>query len=140
MRGSGKKGLLFLVGGSSGGRWEEEGFSSNSSSTRCGAFRPTVATTQGGGVFLQQQQRGVGFSDAGCGRGFLGVVWRCPDGQKMEPFPSGVGVGVGAGVPTGSWKDGVSSIGWVPMGKKGKLFFSSTGVLPTRDDNNGRKN
>ena len=49
-------------------------------------------------------------------------------------------MGIGVGVPVGLWKDGVSSVGWVPMGKKGKLFFSSTRVLPTRDDNNGRKN
>ena len=51
-----------------------------------------------------------------------------------------IGSGGGGGVLAGSWKDGVSSVGGVPMGKKGKLFFSSTGVLPTRGDNNGRKN
>ena len=89
MRGWGKKGLLFLLRGSS--RSEKEGFFSSNS--RGGGF---------GG-------RGVGFFGTGCGQGFLGVAWGCSDGQKMEPFS--VGVGVGAGVPAGSWKDGVSSAG-----------------------------
>ena len=87
MRGWGKKGLLFLLRGSRGGCSEEEGFFSSNSSTRWG----------------------VGFFGTGCGQGFLGVAWGCSDGQKMEPFS--VGVGVGAGVPAGSWKDGVSSAG-----------------------------
>ena len=70
---------------------------------------------------------GVGFSGAGCWQGFLGVAWGCSDGQKMEPFP--LGVGGGAGVPAGSWKDGVSSLGVGSDRQKREAFlFQHEGV------------
>ena len=85
---------------------------------RRGGF-PPIATTRGGG-FGGNGESGVGFFGTGCGWGFLGVVWGCFEGQKMEAFLAGMRVGV----PTGSWKNGVSSARVGFNGQKGKAFLA----------------
>ena len=125
MRGWGKKGLLFLLRGSRGGCSEEEGFFSSNSSTRWGVWG------EGGWLF----RHGVWARVPGS---HVRVFRRAKNGT----FSSGSRGGGGGsnGVVEGWGFQHRGGVGWVPTGKKGKFFFSSMGVLPTRDDNNGRKN
>ena len=128
MKRSGKKGLFFSSGGVPVGV-----------TGRRRAF-PPAAVARGVGLFLQQQQHEMG------GWLFQHGVWARVPGSRVGVFQRAKngtfsnGSGDGGGVLAGSWKDGVSIAGWVLTGKKRKLFFSSTGVLPARDDNNGWKN
>ena len=90
------------------------------------AFPPATAA-RGVGLFLQQQQHEMG------GWLFRHGVWARVPGSRVGVFQRAKNgtfsneSGDGGEVLAGLWKDGVSSAGWVPTGKKRKLFFSQHG-------------